>query len=284
MSAERGVTIITGGASGMGEATARLLASRGQQVLLADIQDDLGEALAKELGPLAEYRHTNVMEEGDVARLVDHAVAEWGSLDGLFNNAGIIGTMGPIDQTPVEEWDFTVSMLLRSVFLGLKHGARAMKKAERGAIVNTASIAAFRGDIGPHAYAAAKSAIVGLTRNAAAELGAWGIRVNAVAPGRMATPMVAAAWVGDVDDLDGAREAIGQVTPLKDRIGLASDIAEAAAWLLSDAAGYVSGQTLIVDGGLVSGSPPATAGLRNSYSDPKPFLREGGAHGLPSFV
>lgn len=279
---EQGVTIVTGGASGMGEATAALLVAAGRRVLMADIQDDRGEQIARRLGPLAAYLHANVMAEDDVAGLLDHAVSEFGRVDGLFNNAGIIGTTGPIDQTPVEEWDFTVEMLLRSVFLGLKHGARVMKPAERGAIVNTASIASFRGDIGPHAYTAAKSGVVGLTRSAAAELGAWGIRVNAVAPGRMATPMVAAAWVGDVENLEGAKEAIGRVTPLKGRIGLASDIAEAAVWLLSDAAGYVSGQTLIVDGGLVAGSPPAATGLHNSYSDRKPFLREGGAHGLPN--
>lgn len=264
----------------MGEATARLLVERGQAVLLADIQDDRGAALAAELGELAHFHHADVTVEQDVATLVDLAVSRWGTLDGLFNNAGIIGARGPIDAIPVDEWDATVAMLLRSVFLGTKHAARVMKPVGRGAIVNTASIAAFRGDIGPHPYAAAKAGVVALTRNTAAELGAYGIRVNGVAPGRTVTPMVAAAWVGDADDLDGARAAVLVETPLKDRVGLARDIAEAAVWLLSGAAGYVSGQTLIVDGGLVAGSPPASKGLSNAYSDRAPFLQQGGKRGF----
>jgi NAD(P)-dependent dehydrogenase (short-subunit alcohol dehydrogenase family) len=282
MNVSTGVTIITGAASGMGAATARLLTERGTKVLMADVQDERGKALARELGADATYKHTDVTQEADVSSLIDLAVDRWGALDGIFNNAGIIGATGPIDLIPVEEWDLTVTMLLRSVFLGVKHAARVMKPLERGAIVNTSSIAALRGGIGPHPYAAAKAAIAALTRNAAAELGYYGIRVNAIAPGRIATPMVATTWAGGPDDLDGAYRAILPESPLKNRAGQASDIAEAAAWLLSEASGYVSGQMIVVDGGLIAGSPPATKPLKNAYTDRDVFLRAGNERGAPS--
>jgi len=250
---------------------------------MADIQDERGKAIADELGPRAVYRHADLTREQDVADLVDFAVAERGGLTGMVNNAGIIGTIGPIDAIPVEEWDATIAMLLRSVFLGVKHAARVMKPARSGAIVNTTSIAALRGGIGPHAYAAAKAGVLSLTRNAAAELGSFGIRVNAVAPGRTATPMVADTWGGDHADVDGVRLKLLQESPLADRIGTAEDIAEAYAWLLSDAAGYVSGQVIAVDGGLTGGSPPVSAAAegRARYGGETTFVRQAGQRGLP---
>ena len=222
-----GVTVVTGGASGMGEATVRLLASRGQDVVFGDIQDDRGYALADELGDSVAYVHADVTSEPDVARLVDSAVARFGPLAGVVNNAGIIGVVGPIDTISVEDWDATVAMLLRSVFLGMKHAARVMKPQRSGSIVNASSIAAFRGGIGAHAYAAAKAGVSSLTVNGAAELGSFGIRVNAVAPGRIATPMVADTWAGNHEDVEAAKDAIRGESPLADRVGLAEDIAEA---------------------------------------------------------
>lgn len=282
MSAPRG-TIITGAASGMGEATARLLVARGERVLIADIEDERGEQIADELGSLALYRHADLTKEADVASLVDFAVDEWGELLGMVNNAGIIGTLGPIDTIPVDEWDATVAMLLRSVFLCIKHGARVMKPRRRGAIVNTTSIAALRGDIGPHAYAAAKAGVLSLTRNTAAELGSFGIRVNAVAPGRTVTPMVADTWGGDHSDLEGVKAKLLAETPIADRIGTADDIAEAYIWLLSDAAGYISGQVLAVDGGLTAGSPPVSVAEEklSRYRGATSFVRQAGKRGLP---
>jgi NAD(P)-dependent dehydrogenase (short-subunit alcohol dehydrogenase family) len=277
-----GAVIVTGAASGMGAATSRLLVEQGATVIMADIQDERGKALAADLGDQVTYQHADVTREDDVAALVDLAVERGGSLGGMFNNAGIIGATGPIDLIPVEEWDFTQTMLLRSVFLGVKHAARVMKPAQRGAIVNTSSIAAFRGGIGPHPYAAAKAGVAALTQNAAAELGYYGIRVNAIAPGRIATPMVAQTWVGDSTDLDGAYQAILSQSPLRDRAGRAIDIAEAAVWLLSEQSGYISGQTIVVDGGMLAGSPPAAAPLSNAYSERGVFLRQAGQRGLPA--
>lgn len=277
-----GAVVVTGGASGMGEATARMLVSRGIPVLIADIQVDKGEELASELGDAARFRRTDVTVEEDVAALVDDAAAIWGGLAGMVNNAGIIGAVGPLDQITVEEWDFTVTMLLRSVFLGTKHAIRVMKPRCRGSIVNTSSIAAFRGGIGPHAYAAAKAGVVSLTRNAAAEVGAFGIRVNSVAPGRTATPMVADTWAGDHEDLAAAESAILGESPIVDRVGRPRDIAEAIVWLLSDAAGYVSGQVIAVDGGMIGGSPPARTALANNYAAKGELIREAGRRGLPA--
>lgn len=276
-----GATIITGGASGMGEAAVRLLASRGKSVVFGDIQDERAQALAAELGDAVVYRRTDVTQETDVAALVDLAVERFGALDGMVNNAGIIGVVGPIDAITVEEWDFTITMLLRSVFLGMKHAARVMKPVNRGAIVNTTSIAALRGGIGPHAYAAAKAGVLSLTRNGAAELGSFGIRVNAVAPGRIATPMVADTWAGDHKDVEAAKRAILPESPLVDRVGTAEDIAEAYAWLLSDQAGYISGQVISVDGGLIGGTPPVAAARSQMarYAGDTKFIREGGRRG-----
>ena len=140
-----GVIVITGGASGMGEAAVRLLAARGKAVVFGDIQADRGHALAEELGDSVAYVDADVTSEQDVARLVDTAVAKFGPLARLVNNAGIIGVVGPIDTISVDDWDATVTVLLRSVFLGMKHAARVMKPQRSGAIVNTSSIAAFRG-------------------------------------------------------------------------------------------------------------------------------------------
>ncbi len=144
--------------------------------MIADIQDELGEALSKELGDAAIYQHTDVCQEQQVADAVDRAVAEFGRLDCLFANAGIVGAVGPIDKLPIDEWDFTMSVNLRGVILCMKHAARIMKPQKSGTMLSTSSIAALRGGLGPHAYAAAKSALKGVTQNIAAELVSHGIR------------------------------------------------------------------------------------------------------------
>ena len=277
------VVIVTGAASGLGEATARLLAAEGARVVLADIQDQCGEQLAAELGEAAEYFHCDVTAETDVARVVDGAVARFGRLDCLFNNAGIIGAHGGIDEIRLEEYEFTMAVLLRSVFLGMKHAARVMKPQRSGVILSTSSIGGLHGGLGTHVYAAAKGAIVALTKNVAAELGAWSIRVNAIAPGKILTPMNAAAIVGRADAMDEAREAFQTRTPLRGRIGIPDDIAHAAVWLASDDAGFVSGHTLVVDGGLTTGSRENVApGKHGRWATRRDLAREAGRTGLPN--
>jgi NAD(P)-dependent dehydrogenase (short-subunit alcohol dehydrogenase family) len=272
------VAVITGGASGLGEATARLVIERGGSVVLGDLQADKGGALAAELGARARFVPTDVSQEADVMALVDTAVSEFGRLDAMFNNAGIVGVDGPIDEIELDEYEFTMGVLLRSVFLGMKHAARVMRPARRGVILSTSSIAGVMGGLGPHVYAAAKSAIVGLTRNVAAELGPYGIRVNAIAPGSTATPMVADVRFGDPGAIADLQSALAADTLIAGRPGCsAADIANAALWLMSPDAGYVSGQTLLVDGGMSTGSRPPSAA-------PPPrvhrLVREAGRRGL----
>jgi NAD(P)-dependent dehydrogenase (short-subunit alcohol dehydrogenase family) len=277
------VVAITGAASGLGEATARLMAAEGARVVLADIQDDRGERLAAELGDGARYVRCDVTSEPQVAGVVDTAVEQFGRLDCMFNNAGIVGAHGGIDEIPLEEYEYTMAVLLRSVFLGMKHAARVMKPQASGVILTTTSIGGLQGGLGPHVYGAAKAAVVALTKNVAAELGAWSIRVNAIAPGKILTPMNAANIVGDPDAMDEAREAFATRTPLRGRIGEAFDIAHAALWLASDDAGFVSGQTLVVDGGLTTGSKENVApGEHGRWASRRDLVREAGRSGVPT--
>jgi NAD(P)-dependent dehydrogenase (short-subunit alcohol dehydrogenase family) len=176
-----------------------------------------------------------------------------------------------------------MAVLLRSVFLGLKHAARVMKPQHSGVILNTTSIGGLQGGLGPHVYVAAKGAVIALTKKAAAELGAWSIRVNAIAPGKILTPMNAAAIVGDPDAMDEAREAFRTRTPLRGRIGVADDIAHAALWLASDDAGFVSGHVLVVDGGLTTGSKENVApGEHGRWANRRDLVREAGRSGIPA--
>jgi NAD(P)-dependent dehydrogenase (short-subunit alcohol dehydrogenase family) len=268
------VAVVTGGAS------ARSMVAEGAFVLLGDIQDDKGRQLAAEMGEAAQYLRCDVSSEDDVAAVVDAAVGRHGRLDCMFNNAGIVGAIGPIDEIPLDEYEFTVGVLMRSVFLGMKHAARVMKPQRSGVILSTSSCVGLAGGLGPHVYAGCKAAIVGLTRNVAAELGPYGIRVNAIAPGKHATPMFTdAAFGAPAGDHE---EAMLRLSPLAGRYGTADDIAEAAVWLTSDAAGFVSGITLSVDGGLVSGSQEGAAPAMGTFAGHRPLVREAGARGLPS--
>jgi NAD(P)-dependent dehydrogenase (short-subunit alcohol dehydrogenase family) len=277
------VAAITGGSSGFGAASAKLFVAEGAEVVLGDIQDERGAQFAESLGGGAQFVHCDVTSEDDVAGLVDRAVAEFGRLDVMYNNAGIGGALGPIDTTPLAEWSATLDVLLNGTFFGMKHAARVMKPAGGGTIISTSSIAGVTGGIGPHAYTAAKSAVIGLTKNVASELCRFGIRVNAIAPGTMATSMAAAMLVGDPNDIDGLKAVLAKDSPLAGRAGLAEDIARAALWLSSDAAGYVNGHVLVVDAGVTTGST-AGPGPYDEYvglfDEWAPMAREHGRTGL----
>ena len=275
------VAAITGGSSGLGAAAAKLFVAEGAKVVLGDIQDERGAAQADSLGDAARFIHCDVTTEDDVAALVDKAVSDFGRLDVMYNNAGIPGALGPIDTTPYAEWTATLDVLLNGTFLGIKHAARVMKPQKSGVIISTSSIAGITGGIGPHAYSVAKCAVIGMTKNVATELCHFGIRVNAIAPATMATSMPAGMLVGDPDDIEGLKDVLAKDSPLG-RSGLAEDIAEAALWLASDNAGYVSGHTLVVDAGVTTGSSASGAmyeelGLYDKYA---PMLRESGRTGL----
>ncbi len=275
---ENKVALITGGASGIGEATVRLFAAEGARVVICDVQPEPGLALAKDLGDVVRFQETDVREEAQVAAAVDLAVSEFGRLDCLFANAGIVGCVGPIDEMPMEEWDFTLSVNLRGAIVCMKHAARVMKPQRSGVILSTSSIAAIRGGLGPHAYTATKAALQGITRNLAAELGPDCIRVNCIAPGNMATEMIAGLVFSDTSKVDLIAEGLANSSPLPGRAGLPTDIASTALYLASEEGGYVSGQTLVVDGGLTSGPGDASGAV---FSSTAPMVREAGRRGLP---
>jgi NAD(P)-dependent dehydrogenase (short-subunit alcohol dehydrogenase family) len=248
--------VITGGASGIGEATARLFVAEGCLVLIADIQDEKGERLAEELGGGSLYLHTDVRREADVEAAVSLAVEAFGRLDCMFNNAGISGAAGPVESVSVECFDETVGVLLRGVFLGIKHAAPFMKRQGSGSIINTASVAGLRAGYGNHIYSAAKAAVVHLTRSVAMELGESGVRVNCICPGFIATPMIGRARGLSVEEADKAVERIktlfAETQPIR-RSGLPEDVARAALWLASDDSSFVNGHALFVDGGVTGG-------------------------------
>lgn len=186
--------------------------------------------------------------EADVGAAVDLAVTEFGRLDIMFNNAGIVGVVGRIAETSTDAWDNTIAILLRGVFLGVKHAARVMVPQNSGVIINTSSTAGIVGGLGPHAYTTAKHGVIGLTKSVANELAPNGIRVNAISPGNTVTAMTAAVSTGDAGNIDGTAERIASGSPLG-YAGFPADIAAAALYLASDDARYVSGHTLVVDAG-----------------------------------
>jgi len=263
------VAVITGGASGIGEATTRRFVQEGAQVVVADLQHDAGVALAAELGDAVRFIPTDVTVEEEVAAAVDHAVAEFGQLDVMFNNAGIVGVVGPIADTPSDGWDHTVAVLLRGVFLGTKHAARVMVPQGSGVIIATSSTAGILGGLGPHCYTACKHAVIGLTKSVASELAPVGIRVNAISPSGTVTPLTTALR-DDPTDIEAATERIA-ATSAMGKATMPEDIADAALYLASDEARFVTGHTLVVDAGQTT-----AVGRGDFHRRPTAVLHEAG--------
>lgn len=267
------VAVITGGASGMGEATVRRFADEGARVVIADVQDARGEKLADTLAGTAVYQRTDVSQEADVQAAVQRALDEFGRLDCMFNNAGFGGASGPIDEILVDEYDYTMNVLLRGVFLGMKHAVPSMKRQGSGSIISTASVAGLAGGRGPHIYSAAKAAVVNLTRSVAVELGPANIRVNCICPGGIATPLLAGGIMGDrnnAEAIEQIKPMLAQFQPIK-RSGVGDDIANAALWLASDESTFVSGHALVVDGALMAG--PMTLWGREEARQYRPMTK-----------
>ncbi len=250
------VAIITGGASGIGKASVKVFAEEGARVVLADQLDERGTSLAEELGPDVSYIHADVSQESDVKVVIDHALKKFGRLDCMFNNAGIGGVTGRIEEIPVEGFDITIRVLLRSVFLGIKYTAPVMKKQGSGSIISTASVAGLRTGFAGHIYSAAKAAIIHLTRTVAMELGENNIRVNCICPGAILTEIFERALCVPPEKAESLIEILKVVfkeTQPISRVGMPEDIAKTALWLASDDSSFVNGHALVVDGGVIGG-------------------------------
>jgi len=241
------VAIITGGASGIGEGTARLFVRHGAKVVVADVQDALGHRVCSSLGPAASYIHCDVTNEDDISAAVDYAVSTYGKLDIMYNNAGIGGATDPLitDNTKAN-FDRVIAINLVGPFLGTKHAARVMIPAGKGSIISTSSLAGCIGGAASHAYTAAKHGVVGLTKNGAAELGRYGIRVNCVSPAALATPLATGYLNISNEVLEGIMDGFANLKGVTLKI---EDVANAVLFLASDDSKYVSGQNIAVDGG-----------------------------------
>jgi len=252
----RKVAVIIGATTGIGAETARLFANEGARLVIGGRREHLAQQLANELGSEVIPFRMDVSNEDDIAAAIDLAVRRFGRLDCVVNNAGFAGVLGSIDETNTAGLDETISVLFRSVVLGVKHAARVMKRQRSGTIINTASVAGFFTGYAPHVYSACKAAVIQLTRSAATELGEHGIRVNCICPGPIATPIFGSAFGLPDDqakDLAHKLKAVFEtVQPIR-RSGESIDVAQAALWLASDDSTFVNGHAMVVDGGLSLG-------------------------------
>jgi NAD(P)-dependent dehydrogenase (short-subunit alcohol dehydrogenase family) len=239
------VALVTGAASGIGAATVRRLAAEGAQVALTDIQDAAGEKVAGEIssaGTEAAFFHHDVADEASWAAALAAIQEQWGRLDILVNNAGKGDTL-PIEESTLEDWESTIAVDQRSVFLGMKLAAPMLLASGHGSIINISSIFGTSGGFGTSpAYHAAKGAVRTLTKNAAVHWAQQGIRVNSIHPGFIDTPMLAQAKGTELEGLLTATTPMG-------RLGRPEEIAAAVAWLASDDASFVTGAEIYVDGG-----------------------------------
>ena len=243
--------MVTGGASGIGAATVEQFLDAGATVVIGDLNEEAGQQFVAQLSAngyqdRVRFMAVDVSEETQVMELMALAEREFDGLDIVFNNAGIGGAIGPITELEVEHWDQTFAVMARGVFLGIKHGAKAMQRSGKGgSIINTASIAALSGKGGPLAYSATKAAVANITMNAAVELAQWSIRVNAVCPGIIFTDLMHRGRAAE------AEEVIEKIQPSTLR-GEPEHIASMVRFLASDDSEFVTGTTQLVDGGYLA--------------------------------
>ncbi len=248
------VAVITGGGSGIGRDTVLRFLAEGARVVASDVNERTGKetldlAAAAGFGPHVVFQKTDVSDEAQVAAMIDRAKAEFGRLDIVYNNAGYPGALGKIHKIDADAWDKTFSVLVKGVFLGMKHGARVMlEQGEGGCLLNTGSVAGLTGGCGPIAYTACKAAVVNMTRAVAVQLAKHNIRANTICPGGVNTPLV---HRGNEDAMEGVMAA---AQPMK-TAGRGTDIAAAAVYLASEDARFVTGIELVVDGGLIAAGP-----------------------------
>lgn len=238
------VAIVTGGASGLGRATAELFVAEGARVVVADVNADQGQAVARELGEAAVFKRTDVADADEVQELVDLAVERFGGLHVMFNNAGTGSNIGSFLEDDLDDFQRVISVNLFGVMVGSQRAARHMAKHGGGSIINTTSIAALRPGGGVMSYRASKGGVIVFSQSLAIELGPYGIRVNCIAPGLIPTAITNY-------DMTTVRS---RMQPL-DRAGTPADVANAALYLASERSAQVTGVVLPVDGGASVGAP-----------------------------
>jgi NAD(P)-dependent dehydrogenase (short-subunit alcohol dehydrogenase family) len=226
---------------------------------MADIWDEMGEKMAAQLGSNAFYIHTDVSQEKDIEKSIKMAMDKFGRLDIVFSNAGNTGPGGNIEDVPTNEFDHTMAIHLRAAFLYMKHSIPIMKKQGSGCFILTSSVAGYQQGMGGLAYSLSKAALIHLARIAAVELGIFGIRANAIAPGFVATGIFGAGLVLSHDGREKLANFMRNFptnTQSIRRAGVPEDVANAALFLASDSSSFITGETLLVDGGLLSGRIP----------------------------
>jgi NAD(P)-dependent dehydrogenase (short-subunit alcohol dehydrogenase family) len=239
------IALVTGGGSGIGEAAAKLYAKNGASVIVSDINEIHGKSVVKQIeeeGGKAIFIKADVSKPSDCEKMVTDTLNKLGRLDIAFNNAGIGGESNPVAAMSIEGWDHIIAVNLSSVFYCMKYEIEAMLKKGSGAIVNMSSILGSVGFANSAGYVAAKHGVVGLTKNAALEYSAKGIRVNAVGPAFINTPLLTEAGIDD-----NVKKVLVQAHPIG-RLGEASEVAELVIWLSSDKASFVSGSYYPIDG------------------------------------
>jgi NAD(P)-dependent dehydrogenase (short-subunit alcohol dehydrogenase family) len=240
------VAVVTGGASGIGQATARLFAAGGARVVVADIDGDAAAHTAASLAD-ADGIQVDVTDSAAAAAMVERAIARFGRLDCAVNCAGVSSAYARTPDLAIEDWDRTIAVNLTGVFLCLRAEIPAILESGGGSIVNVASAAGMMGVPGLSAYSASKHGVIGLTKSAALEFARKSLRINAVLPGTVRTPMIEAFAGNDESVLEG----MGKMQPIG-RMATPEEIAEAIVWLCSDAASFVTGHAMAVDGGALA--------------------------------
>ncbi|MBN1664953.1 MAG: SDR family oxidoreductase [Deltaproteobacteria bacterium] len=255
---ENKIAVITGGTSGIGEATAEVFAAEGAKVIICGRSEHKGADIAARLGDNVIYRHADVMNEDDIKAVIDLAVTRFGRLDIMFNNAGG-PDRGTLETVTADDFAYSMNLLLRSVVFGIKHAVPVMKKQGSGSIINTASIAGHRTHQGGFLYSTAKAGMSHLTKVAGEQFGPFGIRVNAISPGAIATPIF---WGGSARANTLSKEenerkmaklqiSLAKATPIP-RSGFAKDIAYGALFLASDEGSFINCHDLVIDGGRIA--------------------------------
>ena len=263
--------IITGGASGMGRSTVMRFLQEGAQVIVADFNEETGaetlhEAALAGFAEQVRFQRVDVARETDIEAMIGAACEAFGGVDILFNNAGVGGAIGPLTETTEADFDYTFDVLAKGVFFGIKHATRVMRDQGRGgSIINTASIAGLSGDAGPLVYSAAKAAVISMSKSAAVELAPDRIRVNAICPGFIATPLASGR------SMEKTQKSFSTAQPWPG-YGQGDHIAGAALFLACDDSEFITGESIVVDGGLTAAGPElskkfsSTSGRNSRYS------------------